>query len=41
LRSPVELFTEAQSKLSVPALTPVKSRKRSTAAELVLSVVPV
>ena len=34
-------YSQAQSKLSVPALTPVKLRKRSTATELVLSVVPV
>ena len=40
-RFPVLLFTSAQSKLIVPATLPVKSRKRSIAQELVLSVEPV
>jgi hypothetical protein len=37
----VPLFTEAQSKLSVPALTPEKFIKKSIAVLEVLSVVPV
>ena len=37
---PVALKTVAQSKLRVPALTPVKSKNKSKAADEVLSVVP-
>ena len=40
-RSPVLLFTSAQSKLRVPAFLPVKSKKRSIVHALALSVVPV
>ena len=38
---PVELLIDAQSKDNVPALTPVKSIKKSIAADEVLSVAPV
>ena len=41
LRFPVALFTEAQSKLNVPAFKPEKFRNRSIVIEVVLSVVPV
>ena len=41
LRSPVLLFTDAQSKLSVPAFKPVKSIKKSRAAAVLLSADPV
>ena len=40
-RSPVELATSARSTLRVPALTPVKSMKKSAAVEVVLLLVPV
>ena len=41
LRSPVGLSTVAQSKPSVPASTPEKSTKKSTATDVVLSEDPV